>query len=84
MFKERMEISNYPKDEAMHKLNNLFKVPQSIWNRLYRYDVNQENWSNLCILNNNLITYTLFLEIWNSILQISESCSSVALGIAWT
>ncbi|XP_032674323.1 DNA excision repair protein ERCC-6-like isoform X2 [Odontomachus brunneus] len=44
VFKERMETSSYPKDEAMHKLNNLFKVPKSIWNRLYRYQKVAVRW----------------------------------------
>ncbi|RLU26824.1 hypothetical protein DMN91_000621 [Ooceraea biroi] len=34
---QRMETNSYPKDEAMHKIDNIFKVPQSIWKRLYRY-----------------------------------------------
>ncbi|EZA51499.1 DNA excision repair protein ERCC-6 [Ooceraea biroi] len=37
IFQQRMETNSYPKDEAMHKIDNIFKVPQSIWKRLYRY-----------------------------------------------
>ncbi|XP_014474094.1 PREDICTED: DNA excision repair protein ERCC-6-like [Dinoponera quadriceps] len=44
VFKERMATSSYPKDEAMHKLDNLFKVPQSIWKRLYRYQKVAVRW----------------------------------------
>jgi len=36
IFKQRMKTSDYPRDEAMHKIDNLFKVPQSIWKKLYK------------------------------------------------
>ncbi|KMQ91356.1 dna excision repair protein ercc-6-like protein [Lasius niger] len=37
IFKQRIETKSYPKDEAMHKIDDLFKVPQCIWENLYRY-----------------------------------------------
>ncbi|XP_070159365.1 DNA excision repair protein ERCC-6 isoform X1 [Polyergus mexicanus] len=37
IFKQRIETECYPKDEAMHKINDIFKVPQCIWENLYRY-----------------------------------------------
>ncbi|KAL6258772.1 hypothetical protein P5V15_010720 [Pogonomyrmex californicus] len=37
LFKQRVETNIYPKEEAMHKVDTLFKVPQSIWEKLYRY-----------------------------------------------
>lgn len=37
IFKQRIETKSYPKDEAMHKIDNIFKVPQCIWENLYRY-----------------------------------------------
>ncbi|XP_011136750.1 DNA excision repair protein ERCC-6 isoform X2 [Harpegnathos saltator] len=44
VFKERIEASSYPENKAMHKLDNLFKVPQSIWDRLYRYQKIAVQW----------------------------------------
>ncbi|XP_011883318.1 PREDICTED: DNA excision repair protein ERCC-6-like [Vollenhovia emeryi] len=37
LFEQRMETNIYPRDEAMHKIDTLFKVPQCIWDKLYRY-----------------------------------------------
>ncbi|XP_018339154.1 PREDICTED: DNA excision repair protein ERCC-6-like [Trachymyrmex septentrionalis] len=37
LFKQRVETNTYPKDEAMHKIDTLFKMPQCIWEKLYRY-----------------------------------------------
>ncbi|XP_071644690.1 DNA excision repair protein ERCC-6 [Temnothorax longispinosus] len=37
LFKQRVETNTYPKDEAMHEINTLFKVPLCIWEKLYRY-----------------------------------------------
>lgn len=39
IFKQRIETKSYPKDEAMHKIDDLFKVPQCIWENLYRYNI---------------------------------------------
>lgn len=44
LFKKRMETNSYPTDEAMHKIDNIFKVPQSIWKRLYRYQKVAVQW----------------------------------------
>jgi len=37
LFKQRVERNTYPRDESMHKIDTLFKVPQCIWEKLYRY-----------------------------------------------
>ncbi|KAG5324579.1 ERCC6 protein, partial [Acromyrmex heyeri] len=37
LFKQRVGTNTYPKDEAMHKIDTLFKMPQCIWEKLYRY-----------------------------------------------
>ncbi|XP_072745753.1 DNA excision repair protein ERCC-6 [Anoplolepis gracilipes] len=44
IFKQRIETRCYPKDEAMHKINGLFKVPQCIWANLYRYQKVAVQW----------------------------------------
>ncbi|KAL0125136.1 hypothetical protein PUN28_004343 [Cardiocondyla obscurior] len=44
LFRQRMETNVYPKDEAMHKVDSLFKVPQCIWEKLYRYQKIAVQW----------------------------------------
>lgn len=44
LFKQRVETNTYPKDEAMHKIDTLFKVPQCIWEKLYRYQKVAVKW----------------------------------------
>ncbi|KYM97864.1 DNA excision repair protein ERCC-6 [Cyphomyrmex costatus] len=44
LFKQRIETNTYPKDEAMHKIDTLFKVPQCIWEKLYRYQKVAVKW----------------------------------------
>ncbi|XP_050457497.1 DNA excision repair protein ERCC-6-like isoform X1 [Cataglyphis hispanica] len=44
IFKQRMKTKCYPKDEAMHKINDIFKVPQCIWENLYRYQKVAVQW----------------------------------------
>ncbi|XP_043605612.1 DNA excision repair protein ERCC-6-like isoform X2 [Bombus pyrosoma] len=44
MYRERVENSGYPKDEPLHKIDNLFKIPQSIWKKLYKYQKVSVQW----------------------------------------
>ncbi|KYQ51971.1 DNA excision repair protein ERCC-6 [Trachymyrmex zeteki] len=44
LFKQRIETNTYPKDEAMHKIDTLFKMPQCIWEKLYRYQKVAVKW----------------------------------------
>ncbi|XP_011157094.1 DNA excision repair protein ERCC-6 [Solenopsis invicta] len=44
LFKQRVETNTYPKDEAMHKIDTIFKVPQCIWEKLYRYQKVAVKW----------------------------------------
>ncbi|CAK9823096.1 DNA excision repair protein ERCC-6 [Anthophora retusa] len=44
MYRQRVEESRYPKDEPLHKIDNLFKVPQSIWKKLYKYQRVSVQW----------------------------------------
>ncbi|XP_012543202.1 DNA excision repair protein ERCC-6 [Monomorium pharaonis] len=44
VFQQRVEANTYPKDEAMHKIDTLFKVPQCIWEKLYRYQKVAVKW----------------------------------------
>ncbi|XP_018364365.1 PREDICTED: DNA excision repair protein ERCC-6-like [Trachymyrmex cornetzi] len=44
LFKQRVETNTYPKDEAMHKIDTLFKMPQCIWEKLYRYQKVAVKW----------------------------------------
>ncbi|CAK9812075.1 DNA excision repair protein ERCC-6 [Anthophora quadrimaculata] len=44
MYRQRVEESRYPKDEPVHKIDNLFKVPQSIWKKLYKYQRVSVQW----------------------------------------
>ncbi|XP_033361036.1 DNA excision repair protein ERCC-6-like isoform X1 [Bombus vosnesenskii] len=44
MYRERVEKSGYPKDEPLHKIDNLFKIPQSIWKKLYKYQKVSVQW----------------------------------------
>ncbi|XP_012214823.2 DNA excision repair protein ERCC-6 [Linepithema humile] len=43
-YKQWMESNEYPKDEKMHKIDDIFKVPQSIWEKLYRYQKVAVQW----------------------------------------
>lgn len=39
IYKQRVEESGgYPTNVSLHKIDNLFKVPQSIWKKLYKYE----------------------------------------------
>ncbi|XP_011053951.1 PREDICTED: DNA excision repair protein ERCC-6-like [Acromyrmex echinatior] len=44
LFKQRVGTNTYPKDEAMHKIDTLFKMPQCIWEKLYRYQKVAVKW----------------------------------------
>ncbi|KAK1133785.1 hypothetical protein K0M31_011575 [Melipona bicolor] len=44
MYRERVQKSGYPKDESLHKVDNLFKVPQWIWKKLYKYQRVSVQW----------------------------------------
>ncbi|XP_017887292.1 DNA excision repair protein ERCC-6-like isoform X2 [Ceratina calcarata] len=44
MYRQRVEEHGFPKDELYHKIDNLFKVPQSIWKRLYKYQKVSVQW----------------------------------------
>lgn len=37
IYLSRIQKNKNMKDEPVHMVDNLFKVPQSIWKRLYRY-----------------------------------------------
>lgn len=38
IYKQRIKKNGYPKDEPLHKIDNLFKIPQFIWKKLYKYE----------------------------------------------
>ena len=44
LYRQRVTASNYKKNEPMHKIDNLFKVPLSIWNKLYKYQQVSVQW----------------------------------------
>ncbi|XP_076654691.1 DNA excision repair protein ERCC-6 isoform X2 [Halictus rubicundus] len=44
MYRQRVEESGRAKSEPLHKIDNLFKVPQSIWKRLYKYQRVSVQW----------------------------------------
>ncbi|CAL7947361.1 unnamed protein product [Xylocopa violacea] len=44
MYRQRVEESGFLKDEPLHKVDNLFKVPQSIWKKLYKYQRVSVQW----------------------------------------
>ncbi|XP_076303879.1 DNA excision repair protein ERCC-6 isoform X2 [Lasioglossum baleicum] len=44
MYRQRVEESRHPKSEPFHKIDNLFKVPQSIWKKLYKYQRVSVQW----------------------------------------
>ncbi|KYM92518.1 DNA excision repair protein ERCC-6 [Atta colombica] len=44
LFKQRVGTNTYPKDEAMHKIDTLFKMPQCVWEKLYRYQKVAVKW----------------------------------------
>ncbi|KOC59628.1 DNA excision repair protein ERCC-6 [Habropoda laboriosa] len=44
MYRQRVKESRYPKNEPLHKIDNLFKVPQSIWKKLYKYQRVSVQW----------------------------------------
>ncbi|XP_043518155.1 DNA excision repair protein ERCC-6-like isoform X1 [Frieseomelitta varia] len=44
IYRERVQKSGYPKDESLHKVDNLFKVPQCIWKKLYKYQRVSVQW----------------------------------------
>ncbi|XP_014231795.1 DNA excision repair protein ERCC-6-like [Trichogramma pretiosum] len=37
IYKERVESSGYKKNEPLHKVDKIFKVPQKIWKNLFKY-----------------------------------------------
>ncbi|XP_076386841.1 DNA excision repair protein ERCC-6 isoform X2 [Megachile rotundata] len=44
IYKQRVETGSFSKNESLHKIDNLFKVPQSIWKKLYRYQKVSVQW----------------------------------------
>ncbi|XP_076626769.1 uncharacterized protein LOC143344522 [Colletes latitarsis] len=44
IYRQRVEESGYPKNEPLHKIDNLLKVPQSIWKKLYKYQRVSVQW----------------------------------------
>ncbi|XP_017755353.1 PREDICTED: DNA excision repair protein ERCC-6-like [Eufriesea mexicana] len=44
MYRQRVEENGYPKAKPLHKVDNLFKVPQSIWKKLYKYQRVSVQW----------------------------------------
>ncbi|XP_066588299.1 DNA excision repair protein ERCC-6-like isoform X3 [Prorops nasuta] len=44
IYHQRVEECHLAKNQAFHKIDNLFKVPQSIWKRLYRYQKVSVQW----------------------------------------
>lgn len=36
IYRQRVEESGHPKNEPLHKVDNLLKVPKSIWKKLYK------------------------------------------------
>ncbi|XP_076232564.1 uncharacterized protein LOC143178035 [Calliopsis andreniformis] len=44
IYRQRVEESDYSKNKALHKIDNLFKIPQSIWKRLYKYQRVSVQW----------------------------------------
>ncbi|XP_054007934.1 DNA excision repair protein ERCC-6-like isoform X1 [Hylaeus anthracinus] len=44
IYRQRVEESNRPKNEPLHKIDNLFKTPLSIWKKLYRYQRVSVQW----------------------------------------
>ncbi|XP_046744954.1 DNA excision repair protein ERCC-6-like [Diprion similis] len=43
-YRQRVESSGFPKEKEYHKVDNLFKVPMSIWKRLYKYQKVSVQW----------------------------------------
>ncbi|KZC13269.1 DNA excision repair protein ERCC-6, partial [Dufourea novaeangliae] len=44
IYRQRVEESGHQKPKSMHKIDNLFKVPQSIWKKLYKYQRISVQW----------------------------------------
>ena len=44
LYKQRVIDSNYKPNEPMHKIDHIFKVPQSIWRKLYKYQQVSVQW----------------------------------------
>ena len=44
MYRQRVEENGYARNEPLHKIDNLFKVPQSIWKKLYKYQRVSVQW----------------------------------------
>ncbi|XP_016766977.1 DNA excision repair protein ERCC-6 isoform X3 [Apis mellifera] len=44
IYKQRVEKNGYPKNEPLHKIDNLFKIPQFIWKKLYKYQKISVQW----------------------------------------
>ena len=44
MYRHRVESGGFSKNKPLHKIDNLFKVPQSIWKKLYRYQRVSVQW----------------------------------------
>ncbi|XP_011506045.1 PREDICTED: DNA excision repair protein ERCC-6-like [Ceratosolen solmsi marchali] len=44
IYKQRVEGSSYNKNEPLHKIDHLFKVPKCIWKKLYKYQKVSVKW----------------------------------------
>ncbi|XP_076160397.1 uncharacterized protein LOC143143236 isoform X3 [Ptiloglossa arizonensis] len=44
IYRQRVEESGHPKNEPLHKVDNLLKVPKSIWKKLYKYQRVSVQW----------------------------------------
>ncbi|XP_031844285.1 DNA excision repair protein ERCC-6 isoform X2 [Nomia melanderi] len=44
IYRQRLEESGHPTSEPLHKIDNLFKIPQSIWKKLYKYQKVSVQW----------------------------------------
>ncbi|XP_015510313.2 DNA excision repair protein ERCC-6 [Neodiprion lecontei] len=44
IYRQRVESSGFPKEKEYHKVDNLFKVPMSVWKRLYKYQKVSVQW----------------------------------------
>nr|XP_033321618.1 DNA excision repair protein ERCC-6-like isoform X3 [Megalopta genalis] len=44
IYRQRVEENGHARSEPLHEIDNLFKVPQSIWKRLYKYQRVSVQW----------------------------------------
>ncbi|XP_078044731.1 DNA excision repair protein ERCC-6 [Augochlora pura] len=44
IYRQRVEENGHPRPEPLHEIDNLFKVPQSIWKKLYKYQKVSVQW----------------------------------------